>query len=164
MDSFGFLFQVLSLLRVLQRVQDMDAVRGVRYQVQSGDSDSVKFSTCSDARVAIACHLCGHFFGPLTIASGVEPRRGAMTTSTLNTKISEKMKKLRLEIAAALILLVLTVPVSVAARPGPHQSLLPTTVFATGLNNPRGLTFGSDGVLYVAECGTGGSTSSVCQS
>ncbi|HEY7782318.1 MAG TPA: ScyD/ScyE family protein [Ktedonobacterales bacterium] len=35
------------------------------------------------------------------------------------------------------------------------------TVFATGLNNPRGLTFGPGGKLYVAEGGTGGSTSTV---
>jgi hypothetical protein len=40
------------------------------------------------------------------------------------------------------------------------------TVFATGLNNPRGLTFGPHGGLYVAEGGTGGSlttTPAQCQ-
>jgi hypothetical protein len=35
-------------------------------------------------------------------------------------------------------------------------------VFATGLNNPRGLKFGPDGYLYVAEGGKGGTNSTKC--
>ena len=37
------------------------------------------------------------------------------------------------------------------------------TVYASGLNGPRGLKFGPDGLLYVAEAGTGGSTSTAGQ-
>ena len=45
------------------------------------------------------------------------------------------------------------------------QSLPPlspnASVYATGLNNPRGIKFGPDGALYVAEGGMGGTASTV---
>jgi len=47
------------------------------------------------------------------------------------------------------------------ANNGVHSGIGTATVFATGLRYPRGLKFGPDSRLYVAESGTGGSTTTV---
>ena len=44
-----------------------------------------------------------------------------------------------------------------------HASTSNTTVVASGLDGPRGLRFGPDGNLYVAESGTGGTNTTVGQ-
>lgn len=50
----------------------------------------------------------------------------------------------------------LALPVVVSGVPALASPAPTVTVVASGLNNPRGLSFGPDGALYVAEAGTGG--------
>src|SRR6476619_7096571 len=70
-------------------------------------------------------------------------------------------------IAAAVLVLLSAAGLATGKGPKPghgpkhkHGSVTVTT-FATGFNNPRGLTFGPSGDLYVAEGGLGGTDSTV---
>ena len=74
------------------------------------------------------------------------------------------MRKATITLALALLLCAVASG-SAAAKGGPGHGHGAGTVtpFAAGFNNPRGLTFGPDGFLYVAEGGLGGSDSTVGQ-
>jgi hypothetical protein len=59
-----------------------------------------------------------------------------------------------------------SLPASLAKDGSTAETRATVTVFASGFNNPRGLKFGPDGYLYVAEGGLGGtnSTAGECDS
>ena len=71
----------------------------------------------------------------------------------------------RMKLIGSFALLVAGAVGSFAPVPSMSQSAIEPTPFvlASGLEGPRGLTFGADGNLYVAEAGTGGTNSTAGQ-
>src|SRR4029077_12615046 len=61
----------------------------------------------------------------------------------------------------ALCALALLAPFGSSTKAAAKPKAANVSVFSTGFNNPRGLKFGPDGYLYVAEGGIGGSNSTV---
>lgn len=69
-----------------------------------------------------------------------------------------------MRISRVFLLIAAASMVNALAIAGMAQTSTNVHVWVTGLEGPRGLTFGPDGALYVAEAGTGGktSTSGIC--
>src|SRR5262249_50989402 len=96
-----------------------------------------------------------------TPAQGLGPfarLRPAKRSGQLPTREDPELKHVRLITNALLI--AICIP---AVGPFGAQAADGVAIFATGFNNPRGLKFGPDGYLYVAEAGLGGTNSTIGQ-
>src|SRR5690242_6210868 len=93
---------------------------------------------------------------------------GTMAVETQRSPRTSKRKRLVAAglLAVLLLTFVLTPPFGTVSHAlgigsasqalGIRAAELPRTIVARGLLNPRGLAFGPDGSLYVAEAGAGG--------
>jgi glucose/arabinose dehydrogenase len=86
-----------------------------------------------------------------------------MSTDANNTTFNEKEKTVKKLTASLIALTAGAFLASIDATPLSAQLSSNVTVYASGLEGPRGLKFGPDGLLYVAEVGTSGTNSTVGQ-